>query len=55
MKVLHVKGSMVVVIHYAGSVKPILWKRPLTYLKINPFNLALMLVISIFDDELEAR
>jgi hypothetical protein len=28
---------------------------PLTYLTIKPFNLALMLVILVFDDELEAR
>jgi hypothetical protein len=28
---------------------------PLTYLTIKPFNLMLMLVISVFDDELEAR
>jgi hypothetical protein len=27
----------------------------LTYLTIKPFNLALMLVISVFDDEPEAR
>jgi hypothetical protein len=26
---------------------------PLTYLTIKPFNLALLLVISVFDDELE--
>jgi hypothetical protein len=28
---------------------------PVTYLAIKPFNLALMLVISVFDDEPEAQ
>jgi hypothetical protein len=37
-------------VYFVGKISNI----PLTYLTIKPFNHALMLVISVFDDELEA-
>jgi hypothetical protein len=37
--------------YFAGKTSNL----PLTYLAIKPFNLALMLVISVFDDEPEAQ
>jgi hypothetical protein len=37
--------------YYVGKTSNL----PLTYLTIKPFNLALLLVISVFDDEPEIR
>jgi hypothetical protein len=56
MIILHVKGYMVV-IYQVGSVKLIKRERPpklpLSYLPIKSFNITLLLVILVFDDEPE--
>jgi hypothetical protein len=57
MRVLHVKRAYSVGYLLGGKCQAYLVGKtsnlPLTYLPIKPFNLALLLVISVFDDELE--